>query len=542
MVAHVGETDLTWSSPGAASCELDDGTSLAASGTLAGLGPFYPGSYDFTVTCENSLGSRRSQTVTVTAQAGLATLCSSETTAPADASALSIGNHTFSVTGTSTESVWGTSSYTANSSIATAAVHDGHVAAGDNVIITLRRQGTQNSFTGTTQHGVTSLSQDTPAESYSMTLVRACREDPPGAPENLDATPNPSTDGSFELTWDAPTSGTTATGYLVYSEDSTSGPLTKTFSALSLSLSGLDNGFYSYKVYACTGPGSDPVCGTAVEETVTVSIPDTDGDGIPDYLDEDDDNDGMSDVCENTYGFDPLNAMDGGITDADNDGVSNANECTAGTDLRRRELIGFDGQYVAYGKTNSNDIYVARIFDNSVVPGVVGFYLQQSNASTHFYNIVQQVDDDEARSDGFDLTTHLSFGLSIVDVNKDGVSDLFIDGLEDNALGRWDVLVYGGRTAGGNTLGYVEIDDIHVSFFKELGSFMGNTSYFENTAQANGWYQESSSTGSTKSTNFALDTRCRRIFRIDGPVRRLKRRWFVSYNDDTAVSGIPWLG
>ena len=333
VVAHVGETDLTWSSPGAASCELDDGTSLAASGTLAGLGPFYPGSYDFTVTCENSLGSRRSQTVTVTAQAGLATLCSSETTAPADASALSIGNHTFSVTGTSTESVWGTSSYTANSSIATAVVHDGHVAAGDSVIITLRRQGTQNSFTGTTQHGVTSLSQDTPAESYSMTLVRACREDPPGAPENLDATPNPSTDGSFELTWDAPTSGTTATGYLVYSEDSTSGPLTKTFSALSLSMSGLDTGSYTYKVFACANTETNPNCGTAAaEETVTVSIPDTDGDGILDNLDTDDDDDGMPDSCENRYGFDPLDPADGGTTNTDGDGASNVHECLHGTD------------------------------------------------------------------------------------------------------------------------------------------------------------------------------------------------------------------
>ncbi len=79
----------------------------------------------------------------------------------------------------------------------------------------------------------------------------------PDLPENLDASPNPSTDGSFELAWDALSAGTTPTGYLVYLEGSSGGALAKIFSALSLSISGLDNGSYVYKVYACTGTEND---------------------------------------------------------------------------------------------------------------------------------------------------------------------------------------------------------------------------------------------------------------------------------------------
>lgn len=58
--------------------------------------------------------------------------------------------------------------------------------------------------------------------------------------------------------------------------------------------------------------------------------PDTDGDGTPDVSDTDDDNDGMSDACENQYGFDPLDPSDGD-EDADGDFFTNAQECQAGT-------------------------------------------------------------------------------------------------------------------------------------------------------------------------------------------------------------------
>ena len=57
---------------------------------------------------------------------------------------------------------------------------------------------------------------------------------------------------------------------------------------------------------------------------------DNDGDGIGDNADTDDDNDGMSDTWEETYGLDPL--TDDADLDADGDGVSNIDEYTADTD------------------------------------------------------------------------------------------------------------------------------------------------------------------------------------------------------------------
>jgi hypothetical protein len=57
---------------------------------------------------------------------------------------------------------------------------------------------------------------------------------------------------------------------------------------------------------------------------------DNDADGIGDNADTDDDNDGMSDTWEETYGLDPL--TDDAALDADGDGESNLDEYTAGSD------------------------------------------------------------------------------------------------------------------------------------------------------------------------------------------------------------------
>ena len=57
---------------------------------------------------------------------------------------------------------------------------------------------------------------------------------------------------------------------------------------------------------------------------------DTDGDGLGDNADPDDDGDGMSDVFEILYGFDPLSPDDGNA-DTDSDGITNVDEEMAGT-------------------------------------------------------------------------------------------------------------------------------------------------------------------------------------------------------------------
>ena len=62
-------------------------------------------------------------------------------------------------------------------------------------------------------------------------------------------------------------------------------------------------------------------------------LKDTDSDGIINHLDEDDDNDGISDALEIANGLDPLNASDA-EADFDNDGFTNAIEISIGTDIR----------------------------------------------------------------------------------------------------------------------------------------------------------------------------------------------------------------
>ena len=59
---------------------------------------------------------------------------------------------------------------------------------------------------------------------------------------------------------------------------------------------------------------------------------DFDGDGLGDACDPDGDNDGISDADELTLGLDPYNAADG-LADYDGDGYSNAQEVALGTDI-----------------------------------------------------------------------------------------------------------------------------------------------------------------------------------------------------------------
>ncbi|MBB1296296.1 leucine-rich repeat domain-containing protein [Pseudoalteromonas sp. SR41-7] len=80
-------------------------------------------------------------------------------------------------------------------------------------------------------------------------------------------------------------------------------------------------------------------------------LEDTDGDGIRDAIDEDDDNDGMSDEYELENGLDPSNAYDAGY-DYDGDGLTNLEEMTLGTNPQSSDTDGdglTDGQEITLG-------------------------------------------------------------------------------------------------------------------------------------------------------------------------------------------------
>lgn len=82
----------------------------------------------------------------------------------------------------------------------------------------------------------------------------------------------------------------------------------------------------------------------------TVCAVDSDGDGTPDILDDDDDNDGMPDDWEMLHGLNPL--QDDAAADADDDQLDNAAEYQLGTDptLSDTEDDGMpDGWEVQYG-------------------------------------------------------------------------------------------------------------------------------------------------------------------------------------------------
>ncbi|UJR07096.1 hypothetical protein I4U23_011384 [Adineta vaga] len=74
----------------------------------------------------------------------------------------------FSITGTCSGSVWGTSIYTDDSYLSTAAVHAGYAQCGVATIVSVQVLPGQSSYTGSTQYGITSYSYGSFSGSYSF--------------------------------------------------------------------------------------------------------------------------------------------------------------------------------------------------------------------------------------------------------------------------------------------------------------------------------------------------------------------------------------
>src|SRR5690349_19767648 len=76
--------------------------------------------------------------------------------------------YSFVLTGATSSTIWGTTIYTDDSNLATAAVHSGFVSIGQTSIITVIVLPGQSSYTSTTQNGVTSTAYGSWACSYSF--------------------------------------------------------------------------------------------------------------------------------------------------------------------------------------------------------------------------------------------------------------------------------------------------------------------------------------------------------------------------------------
>ncbi len=66
--------------------------------------------------------------------------------------------YTFLLTGSVSGGIWGTTIYTDDSNLATTAVHAGFVSNGQTTLVTVMILAGQNSYTSSTQNGITSSS------------------------------------------------------------------------------------------------------------------------------------------------------------------------------------------------------------------------------------------------------------------------------------------------------------------------------------------------------------------------------------------------
>lgn len=79
-------------------------------------------------------------------------------------------NYTFTVTGSSSGGIWGTTIYTDDTVIAVAAVHRGLVTIGQTVTVIIMIIAGQSSYTSSTQNGITSNSYGSWAGSYQFVI------------------------------------------------------------------------------------------------------------------------------------------------------------------------------------------------------------------------------------------------------------------------------------------------------------------------------------------------------------------------------------
>lgn len=77
-------------------------------------------------------------------------------------------NYSFVLTGANSGSIWGTTIYTDDSNLATAAVHSGFVQLSQTSTITVMILAGQSSYTSTTQNGITSNGYGSWSGSYTF--------------------------------------------------------------------------------------------------------------------------------------------------------------------------------------------------------------------------------------------------------------------------------------------------------------------------------------------------------------------------------------
>ena len=449
------------------------------------------------------------------------TSCSTYTTVPRNAQSLSNGTYTYVVTGSSSGTIWGTGTYTDDSPIGTAAVHDGHVAIGGNAVIRLTKSGGLSSYTGSTQNGITSSSYGSWSGSYTMTFVSTCSTSstpPPTTPTNSCSTYTvaPSnaqslSNGTYTYVVTGSSSGT-IWGTGTYTDDSPIGKaavhdghvaiggkavirLTKS-GGLSSYTGSTQNGITSSSYGSWSGSYTMTFVKSCSATTTPPPTPqpiDTDGDGIANTVDTDDDNDGMTDVWELEHELNPLDASDA-TQDADNDTHTNLAEFTAGSDPNWNRSIpgsipvltaGFDSRYtVKRGLINDDQLQDLLIQDPTagILPAVEEFVLIQQATGGFLLDSTE----DYTIPSASELTT-INSVIRLHDLNADGVTDMLLYGLNGYIDNAGDQIIYT------STNEMYVIPGAHVGlstevkqFFSDLADWIGDEDYFRDQARLSG--------------------------------------------------------
>ncbi|MFK8013982.1 MAG: hypothetical protein AB8G17_00905, partial [Gammaproteobacteria bacterium] len=158
--------------------------------------------------------------------------------------------------------------------------------------------------------------------------------------------------------------------------------------------------------------------GASVDRTATVFVrQDTDGDGIFDTADEDDDNDGLPDAVEGTGDTDGDGLIDARDIDADNDGITDNVEAQTDADYRAplgvdTDMDGLDDRY------DTDDGGVAIVLANTDGAGAADYLDDDSDGD----GVPDRIEGHDGNADG---VADVVINDIAEDADEDGLNDVY---------------------------------------------------------------------------------------------------------------------
>jgi gliding motility-associated-like protein len=183
-------------------------------------------------------------------------------------------------------------------------------------------------------------------------------------------------------------------------------------------------------IYTATGIYTDTLvnsigCDSIITIDLLIFCNDTDGDGIPDDIDQDDDNDGISDVDEGTGDTDGDGIPDYLDVDSDNDGIFDVVESGNGLlDTNNDGVI--DSNDTGFSDNNNNGMADGSENTSPIDSDKDGIadYLDLDSDNDGIYDVIEGGDgSQDTNNDG------------VVDSNDNGFTDTDNNGMSDNTQG-----------------------------------------------------------------------------------------------------------